>query len=91
MVDISSFLMLNDSEKHCSGTSLPHGVDARDGGGELHRQCEPRQELEAMRRKFRLDAQPFGSGLSDRVKRKSKPGGSSGDDGECRRTTKTSS
>ena len=53
--------------------------------------ASPDKELEAMRRKLRPDPQPFGSGRSRRVKRKSKPGGSSGGDGECRRTTKTSS
>ena len=35
--------MRTDSEKHCSDTSPPHGVDARDGGGELYRQGESRQ------------------------------------------------
>ena len=58
MANIPSFLMRTDSEKHCTVTWPPHGVDARDGGRELKRQGESR--LEAMRRKFRLDAQPFG-------------------------------
>ena len=56
MANIPSFLVCTDSEKHCSDTP-PHGDDARVGGGECISKASPDKELEAMRRKFRLDEQ----------------------------------
>ena len=49
--------LCTDSEKHCSDTSTLHGDDARDGGGEFVSQARPDKELEATRRKFRLNEQ----------------------------------
>ena len=70
MANIPSFLVCTEGEKHCSDTSLPHGDDARDGGGEFISKASPDKELEAMRRKFRLDEQAL-SGFAGMLARQS--------------------